>query len=399
MKGLRIALGFCLLAAIVGAGIRRYDTLKNSGSQPHRAQPIRSDTPLPPEPSTFPVTVTDDSGTGVPLAAAPRRIVSLAPGATELLFDLHLQDRIAADTTACDWPQEAKLLPHIGGWSDMSLESIVAKNPDLIIADGSINGRIIPILRGAGLPVFVMHPRTLDQAYSTIRALGRVTGETVIAETVVDDMIRRVKPDPPAGAMQNIQVLELTWGQYERRQDTLAVAEHWFGKGRGTESFAVVTMGAGVGCGLVLRGRLYTGVSGLAGELGHLPLQPDGPECTCGNRGCLEAVASDQAILHYLQDHGVRDCRSVQQAERLAQDEETAAGAAAREAFAVMGRALGRGLAALCNLLNLDRVILSGEGVVTYDLFRSELKSSWRGSRRRSVSSIHDGTPWCSRRR
>jgi predicted NBD/HSP70 family sugar kinase len=160
--------------------------------------------------------------------------------------------------------------------------------------------------------------------------------------------------------------------------NTLAVAEHWFGKGRGTESFAVVTTGAGVGCGLVLRGRLYTGVSGLAGELGHLPLQPDGPECTCGNRGCLEAVASDQAILHYLQDHGVRDCRSVQQAERLALDEETAAGAAAREAFAVMGRALGRGLAALCNLLNLDRVILSGEGVVTYDLFRSELTASWR---------------------
>jgi predicted NBD/HSP70 family sugar kinase len=138
---------------------------------------------------------------------------------------------------------------------------------------------------------------------------------------------------------------------------------------------------------VVLRGRLYTGVSGLVGELGHLPLQPDGPECTCGNRGCLEAVASDQGILHYLQDHGVRDCRSVQQAERLAQDEETAAGAAAREAFDVMGRALGRGLAALCNLLNLDKVILSGEGVVTYDLFRSELKSSWR---KHSFSSAAD---------
>jgi predicted NBD/HSP70 family sugar kinase len=160
--------------------------------------------------------------------------------------------------------------------------------------------------------------------------------------------------------------------------NTLAVAEHWFGRGRGTESFAVVTTGAGVGCGLVLRGRLYTGVSGLAGELGHLPLQPDGPECTCGNRGCLETVASDRAILRFLQDKGVRDCRSVQQAMRLAQDEQTAAGTAAREAFAVTGHALGRGLAALCNLLNLNKVILSGEGAIAYPLFRSELESSWR---------------------
>jgi predicted NBD/HSP70 family sugar kinase len=160
--------------------------------------------------------------------------------------------------------------------------------------------------------------------------------------------------------------------------NTLAVAEHWFGKGRGTESFAVVTTGAGVGCGLVLRGRLYTGASGLAGELGHLPLHPDGPKCTCGNRGCLEAVASDRAILRFLRDNGVRDCRSVRQAIRLAQGEETAARTAAREAFAVAGRALGRGLAALCNLLNLDKVILSGEGAIAYALFRAELESSWQ---------------------
>jgi predicted NBD/HSP70 family sugar kinase len=160
--------------------------------------------------------------------------------------------------------------------------------------------------------------------------------------------------------------------------NTLTVAEHWFGKGRGTESFAVITTGAGVGCGLILSGRLHTGTSGLAGELGHLPLHPDGPECTCGNRGCLEAVASDQGILRFLRDNGVRGCRSVQQAMHLAQDEQTAAGVVAREAFAVAGHALGRGLAALCNLLNLGKVILSGEGAIAYALFRSELESSWR---------------------
>ncbi|MGH4017107.1 MAG: ROK family protein [Pseudonocardiaceae bacterium] len=160
--------------------------------------------------------------------------------------------------------------------------------------------------------------------------------------------------------------------------NTLAVAEHWFGKGRGTESFAVVTTGAGVGCGLVLGGRLVTGVSGLAGELGHLPLQPAGHECTCGNRGCLETVASDEGILRLLREKGVWGCHSVQQALRLAEDEQTTAGAAAREAFTSAARALGRGLAALCNLLNLGKVILSGEGAIAYALFRPELEASWR---------------------
>jgi predicted NBD/HSP70 family sugar kinase len=144
--------------------------------------------------------------------------------------------------------------------------------------------------------------------------------------------------------------------------NTLAVAEQWFGKGRGVRSFAVVTMGTGVGCGLVLNERLHVGASGLAGEFGHLPLFPEGPLCTCGNRGCLEAVASFPAILRSLRDNGVR-CRSIPQAMRLARQAETAAGSLARSAFTAAGTAVGRGIAALCNLLNLEKIILSGEGV------------------------------------
>jgi predicted NBD/HSP70 family sugar kinase len=159
--------------------------------------------------------------------------------------------------------------------------------------------------------------------------------------------------------------------------NTLAVAEQWFGKGRGVRSFAVVTMGLGIGCGLVLNDRLHVGASGLAGELGHLPLHQDGPLCTCGNRGCLEAVASFPAILRSLRDNGVR-CRSIPQAMRLARKDGTNTGSLARNAFTVAGTALGRGIAALCNLLNLEKIILSGEGVSAYDLFGPALEAAWR---------------------
>ncbi|MGA8114620.1 MAG: ROK family protein, partial [Actinocatenispora sp.] len=90
--------------------------------------------------------------------------------------------------------------------------------------------------------------------------------------------------------------------------NTLVVAERWFGAGRDVDSFAVVTVGPGIGCGLLLDGSLYSGASGMAGELGHLPVDPAGPMCGCGRRGCLEALASDRAVLRHIRDAGTADC-------------------------------------------------------------------------------------------
>ena len=77
----------------------------------------------------------------------------------------------------------------------------------------------------------------------------------------------------------------------------LAVAEQWFGQGVGVDSFALVTIGAGIGCALVLGGRLVAGAHGVAGELGHLPVSDRREPCHCGASGCLEAVASTAALL------------------------------------------------------------------------------------------------------
>lgn len=159
---------------------------------------------------------------------------------------------------------------------------------------------------------------------------------------------------------------------------TLVVAQHWFGKGRDTASFAVVSVGAGIGSGLMIGGNLHTGTSGTAGELGHIPLSPRGPKCTCGNRGCLEAVASTGAILRGIEERGGPKCKTLTQAMRLAHDDHGAGGSAAKAAFEHTGEALGRGLATLCNLLNLEKIILSGEGAVAYDLFGPSLQAAWR---------------------
>ncbi|MET9930548.1 ROK family protein, partial [Streptomyces sp. NPDC006324] len=150
--------------------------------------------------------------------------------------------------------------------------------------------------------------------------------------------------------------------------NTLVVAERWFGEGRDVDSFAVVTVGPGIGCGLLLDGGLFSGATGLAGELGHVPLDPAGPMCSCGRRGCLEALAGDRAVLRHLQDAGF-PCTTIEEAITLARSGSNAARNVALAAFAEAGSALGRGLAGVCNLLNLQKIIIAGEGAVAHDLF------------------------------
>lgn len=159
--------------------------------------------------------------------------------------------------------------------------------------------------------------------------------------------------------------------------NTLVVAEQWFGAGRGLRSFAVVTVGAGVGCGLLLDGKLFAGATGLAGEFGHLPLDAEGPPCNCGNRGCLEAVAADSAILRRIENGGGPTFVNIDEAAQAARSTTNGdLGEIARESFRTAGDAVGRGLAAILNLLNLERVVLSGEGVVAADLFDDAMRTA-----------------------
>ncbi|MFJ8441040.1 ROK family protein [Kitasatospora griseola] len=153
----------------------------------------------------------------------------------------------------------------------------------------------------------------------------------------------------------------------------LTVAEHWFGEGIGTGYFALVTIGSGIGSALVVNGRLLRGAYGVAGEVGHLCVDPAGPRCRCGATGCVEAIGSIDVILDTV--------RQATGDPRLSFPEVVAMARAgrpeAREAFARAGKAIGTGIAALVNLVGPERVVVSGEGVDAYDLFSRHIQDAY----------------------
>ncbi|MGQ4435150.1 MULTISPECIES: ROK family transcriptional regulator [unclassified Streptomyces] len=153
----------------------------------------------------------------------------------------------------------------------------------------------------------------------------------------------------------------------------LTVAEQWFGAGVGLTDFAVVTVGAGIGCGLVVHGQVVAGAHGVAGEIGHVVVDPAGPLCHCGNRGCVEAIAGDAAILTRVRE--VTGVHVADTAEALALAHRGDAGA--REVYARAGEAIGRGIATVVNLFGPERVIISGEGLAAYDLFAEQIRDSF----------------------
>ncbi len=152
----------------------------------------------------------------------------------------------------------------------------------------------------------------------------------------------------------------------------LTIGEHWFGVGLGTDSFAIVTIGRGIGSGLHVRGDVVEGAFGVAGEIGHLPLAPPDRICPCGRRGCVEAVAGTTAITAAIsRAHGrVIDA---EEASRLAHAGDPAAGAVYREAASIVGTAI----ASLVNLVGPELVIIGGEGVTDFDLFDESLREAF----------------------
>ncbi|MFJ8360994.1 ROK family protein [Streptomyces sp. NPDC093984] len=153
----------------------------------------------------------------------------------------------------------------------------------------------------------------------------------------------------------------------------LTVAEQWFGAGAGLSSFAVVTVGAGIGAGLSIGGRVVSGAHGVAGEIGHLPVGGTDRTCTCGNTGCVEAVASTHAITEQARQATGDPELTMEKAVRLAH----AGDPAVRAVFARAGHAMGLALASVANLIGPERIIISGEGVASYDLFADQIRQTF----------------------
>lgn len=162
----------------------------------------------------------------------------------------------------------------------------------------------------------------------------------------------------------------------ENDANATALAEHRWGAGQGCREMAFLTMGTGIGAGLILDGRLYRGRRDLAGEVGHATVLPDGPRCPCGKRGCLEALASGTAIGRMGRErYGDPSLTAHEVCDRARRGD-----AMAQKIIAEAAHWMGVGLANLLHTLNLERIVLGTLAVHAADLLLEPIREAARAN-------------------
>ena len=160
----------------------------------------------------------------------------------------------------------------------------------------------------------------------------------------------------------------------ENDVNLVALAERWFGEGKGVDNFCVVTVEHGVGMGMYLDGRLYRGRGGMAAEFGHVRhARGRAAPAVAGSCGCIEAYAADYAIVARAAGHRwifgpLDDARAVNEAVKEVTRQAKLGDARLRALFAEAGHALGLGIANVVNILTPERVLVTGEGMRAEDL-------------------------------
>jgi glucokinase len=198
---------------------------------------------------------------------------------------------------------------------------------------------------------------------------------------------------PQLPGWHNVPLAEIMHGRLgpstilENDANAAALGEHVFGGGRDVRHLVYITVSTGVGGGIIADGRLYGGAKGSAGEIGHTVIDPDGPQCGCGNYGCLEAVASGTAIARRGAE-AVKRGESQALAAILERDGRLTAASMAKaaregdlasvEIFAETGRFLGIALANLVNLLSPEAILIGGGVANEPDLFMPEAENTMR---------------------
>jgi glucokinase len=173
----------------------------------------------------------------------------------------------------------------------------------------------------------------------------------------------------------------------ENDANAAALGENVFGAGRGTRHMLYITVSTGVGAGIIADGRLYGGAKGSAGEIGHTIVDPDGPPCGCGNKGCLESLSSGTAIARRAAqavDRGdsaalaaIRE-REGRLGARLVADAAREGDAASIAIYEEAGYFLGIALANAVNLLSPEAIVLGGGVMQAKDLFLPRAEETMR---------------------
>jgi glucokinase len=160
----------------------------------------------------------------------------------------------------------------------------------------------------------------------------------------------------------------------ENDANAAALGEKWIGAGRNYDDLVLLTLGTGIGGGIISGGKVLHGFVGMAGELGHTTVSPTGNPCGCGNQGCLEKHASATAVVAMARMMGLGDNLTSEAVYRLAAggDEK------AKAVFVAMGQALGTALATLVSIFNYPLYLLSGGMLPAWDLFAPTMLAECR---------------------
>jgi glucokinase len=216
----------------------------------------------------------------------------------------------------------------------------------------------------------------IEQVAELARSLG--SSEVSALGIAIPGLVNRqtdrvvVSRDLPSSVRDDLhsELTRATGMRVEIENDANAAAygEYKAGAGRGSRDIFYMMISNGIGGAIILDGKLWTGASGYAGEVGHITIDTEGLECVCGNTGCLETVASAPSIVRRARERLNRD--STSSLSRLALNQEFTAADVAHQAnegddFALMmiertGKYIGTGVASVINLLNIERIVLGG---------------------------------------
>ena len=166
-----------------------------------------------------------------------------------------------------------------------------------------------------------------------------------------------------------------------------AYAEAWFGAGRGKDPFALVTLGAGIGCGVVVAGEVVSGAQGAAGSVGHLPVDPSGPSCEIGHPGCARALASTPGILRAAAERLGCEVGELSLDLLLSPDmrrRNNGVDDVLRRAVLAIGRVVGT----LIAYVDPELVVVSGEGVAVVEAYREAFEKEVDGLRHWAVAPV-----------
>jgi len=168
----------------------------------------------------------------------------------------------------------------------------------------------------------------------------------------------------------------------ENDANAYALGEAWQGAGRGARSLVCITLGTGVGGGIILGGKVWRGADGMAGEVGHITVNPAGPKCGCGNTGCLERYSSATAIVEMTMNALLKGKASslanFKPGTLTSEAVDKAARSGDRLAVRVYkdaGKYLGIAIADLINLLNVEKVVIGGGMAGAWELFIGSLEA------------------------